>query len=84
MAREQGAESTERRSRHWSGDGPRNGGREGMARPHAGPKTVNREAELTAPTGVESGDLLGHSLASVKHITEKWYGNNRDQVNKRD
>jgi hypothetical protein len=26
---------------------------------HAGPKTVAREAELTAPTGVGSGDLLG-------------------------
>jgi hypothetical protein len=26
---------------------------------HAGPKTVNREAGLTAPTGVGSGDLLG-------------------------
>jgi len=26
---------------------------------HAGPKTVNREAELTAPTGVGSSDLLG-------------------------
>ena len=25
---------------------------------HAGPKTVNREAEGTAPTGVGSGDLL--------------------------
>jgi predicted RNA-binding protein with TRAM domain len=27
---------------------------------HAGPETANREAELTAPTDVGSGALLGH------------------------
>ena len=30
--------------------------------------TSNREAELTAPTRIGSGDLLGHWLASFKQI----------------
>lgn len=33
---------------------------------HAGPKTANREAELTAPTGVGSGDLLDHLVSISK------------------
>ena len=32
---------------------------------HAGPETVNREAELPAPTGVGSGDLLGGTVVII-------------------